>query len=91
MISHSYPKSTTIDGFEQKIYILTKEIRPIYFSARQSTYRSVFLAVVRGTPDYQASDFCLHTVEGKSMKKEDVLKLNKNNWKTLSLKLKELG
>ena len=40
-----------------------KEIRPIYFSARQSTHPSAFLAGARFTPDYQAGDFCHHTVE----------------------------
>ena len=63
-------------------------IKLIYYSAQQSTHPSAFLAEARGTPDYQASDFCHHTVEAKSMKKEDLLNLlSKNIGKTFPSKL----
>ena len=48
-----------------------KEIRLFYFSARQSTHPSAFLAVARGTPDYQAGDSCHHTAEDEDSKNKE--------------------
>ena len=56
--------------------ILMKEIRSIYFCARQSTNPSAFLTETRGTPDYQPGDFCHHTVEDTSIKEEERQSLN---------------
>ena len=69
--------------------ILMKEIRSIYFCARQSTNPSAFLTETRGIPDYQPGDFCHHTVEDTSIKEEERKSLNliikyKNYCKNLS-------